>query len=203
MLTLLAVGSRRVERLVDTLNVVNHFGRPLQIAVVAGKDEKLYRELSEMDWHVPVKLYEYVQNVVPLMKAADFIVCKAGGLVITEALACARPLMLVEVIPGQETGNAEYVVVNGAGDLAREPVEVLETLSHWLMDDGALLHSRNENARRLGRPNAAYEVASAVWLAAEHAPAQRSPRGTGRLRLVDLLSRNHVPWEEDSSTQGD
>jgi 1,2-diacylglycerol 3-beta-galactosyltransferase len=103
-----------------------------------------------MDWHVPVKLYEYVQNVVPLMKAADFIVCKAGGLVITESLACARPLMLVEVIPGQETGNADYIVLNGAGDLAREPVEVLETLSHWLMDGGTLLRTRQENALRLG-----------------------------------------------------
>lgn len=201
MITALAVGSRRVDRLLDTLDVLNHFGRPLQLVVAAGKDEKLFRELEAVEWHVPVKLYQYSENVPMLMKASDFIVCKAGGLIVTEALACAKPLLLIDAIPGQETGNADYVVQNGAGDLAREPVEVLETISHWLMDSGALFRTRVENARRLGRPNAAYEVASMAWLAAQKMPAQGAvQRNTGRLRLVDFLTRNHVRWEEESST---
>lgn len=202
MLTLLAVGSRRVDRLIDTLNVLNHFGRPMQMVVVAGKDEKLYHQLKRADWHVPVKIYDYVHNVPTLMKAADFIVCKAGGLVITEALACGKPMMLIDMIQGQETGNADYVVQNEAGDLARDPVEVLETISHWLMNGGQLLHTRSENARQLGKPNAAYEVANAVWTAAAQSvpEPETSPRSTGRLRLVDLLSRNHVRWEEDPSS---
>jgi len=200
LITVLAIGSRRVDRLIDTLNILNHFGRPLQIAVVAGKDEKLYAELSSMEWHVPVHLYEYVQDVPVYMRAADFIICKAGGLVVTEALACARPLMLIDVIPGQETGNADYVVQNGAGDLARTTMEVLMTTSHWLMDDGRLLCQRSENARRLGRPNAAYEVADLVWTAAQRSTAPVS-RGTGRLRLVDLLTRNEIDLEDESSSR--
>jgi len=135
------------------------------------------------------------------MKASDFIICKAGGLVITEALACARPMLLIDAIPGQETGNADYVVQNGAGDLAREPVEVLETVSHWLMDGGLMLSQRAENASRLGKPNAAYEVANAVWLAAQHYSARAGLYpATGRLRLIDLLARNHVRWEDDPSS---
>ncbi|MBE0696126.1 MAG: glycosyltransferase [Anaerolineaceae bacterium] len=200
-ITVLAVGSRRVDRLVDTLNILNHFGKPLQLAIVAGKDEKLYRELQEIEWHVPVKIYDYVENVPVLMKAADFIVCKAGGLIITEALACGRPLILIDAIPGQETGNADYVVQNGAGDLVRSTMEVLETVSHWLMDDGRILNERAENARRLGRPNAAYEVANALWLAAQRSLANvPGARGTGRLRLVDLLTRNQINLDDDPSS---
>jgi 1,2-diacylglycerol 3-beta-galactosyltransferase len=198
--TVLAVGSRRVDRLVDTLGVLNHFGQELQLIVVAGKDEKLYNELNEIEWHVPVKIYNYIENVPLYMKAADFIVCKAGGLVVTEALACGKPLLLIDAIPGQETGNADYVVQNGAGDLAREPIEVLETVAHWMMDGKKLLRRRAENARKLGMPNAAYDVAREVWLAAERSLAQVQPRGTGRLRLIDLLSRNHVRWEDESSS---
>ena len=199
--TVLAVGSRRVDRLIDTLNVLNHFGIPMQLIVVAGKDEKLYQELKQIEWHVPVNIYNYVQNIPTLMKAADFIICKAGGLVITEALACARPMLLIDAIPGQETGNADYVVQNGAGDLAREPVEVLETVSHWMMDGGLLLSQRAENASRLGKPNAAYEVANAVWLAAQHYSARAGNYpATYRLRLIDLLARNHVRWEDDPSS---
>jgi 1,2-diacylglycerol 3-beta-galactosyltransferase len=196
--TVLAVGSRRVDRLLETLNVLNHFGRQFQLVVVAGKDEKLYRELKATKWHVPVKLYDYVHNVPTFMKAADFIICKAGGLVITEALACGKPLLLIDAIPGQEVGNAAYVLENGAGDLARMPMEVLETVSHWTMGGGVLLRERAENARRLGMPNAAYDVAESVWTSAQRSMAQES-RGTGRLRLIDLLSRNHIRWEDESS----
>ncbi len=198
--TVLAVGSRRVDRLVDTLRVLNHFGQKLQLIIIAGKDEDLFRELKHMEWHVPVKLYEYVHNVPLFMKAADFIVCKAGGLVVTESLACGKPLLLIDVIPGQETGNAEYVIQNGAGDLAREPIEVLETVAHWMGGDQELLKERAVNACNLGKPNAAYDVAREVWLAGQRSLAQAQPRGTGRLRLIDLLSRNHVRWEDESST---
>lgn len=198
LLTVLAIGSRRVDRLVDTLNVFNHFGLPMQLIVAAGKDAALYQELKEADWHVPVKLYEYVHNIPILMKAADIIVCKAGGLVVTEALACERPMLIIDAIPGQETGNADYVVQNGAGALVRDPMEVLETIAHWTMNGGQQLRECTENARHLGKPDAAYQVASAVWLAAQRSTAAES-RGTGRLRLIDLLSRNHVRWEEDTS----
>jgi 1,2-diacylglycerol 3-beta-galactosyltransferase len=198
-ITVLGIGSRRVDRLVDTLDVFNHFGRPLQLIVVAGKDEKLYHELQNTEWHEPVKIYEYVSNVPTMMKAADIIVCKAGGLVVTEALACGKPLMLIDVIPGQETGNADYVVQNGAGALVLSPMEVLQTISHWLMNDGRALKQCAENARQLGKPAAAYDVANSFWLASHRSPSGTGLRGTGRLRLVDLLTRNQISVEEDAS----
>jgi 1,2-diacylglycerol 3-beta-galactosyltransferase len=114
MITFLAVGSRRVDRLIDTLNVLNHFGVPLQLVVVAGKDHQLYEDLQLIDWHVPNHLYEFADNVPVMMRAADAVVCKAGGLIVTEALAAGKPLMLVDMISGQETGNADLVVRSGA-----------------------------------------------------------------------------------------
>lgn len=196
--TILAIGSRRVDRLLDALSVLNHFGRRLQLVVVAGKDENLYRDLQSIEWHMPVQLYEYVANIPAFMKASDFVICKAGGLVVTEALACGRPLLLIDAIPGQETGNADYVVHNGAGALARSTMEVLETTAHWMMNNAELLRRTAENARRLGKPNAAYEVANTLWLAAHRSPSgSHSPRATGRLRLVDLLTRNQINVEDD------
>jgi 1,2-diacylglycerol 3-beta-galactosyltransferase len=194
--TFLAVGSRRVDRLMEMLNVLNHFGVPLQLAVVAGKDEELFRELQENEWHVPVHLYEFIENMAPLMHAADAIVCKAGGLIVTEALATGTPLMLVDVLPGQETGNAEYVVKNGAGDLVDEPILVLEALYHLLQNDARLLEERAQNARRLGRPESAYTVATMAWQAAN---SQRITKqnwlAERRTRVIDLLERNKIKWQ--------
>lgn len=193
--TFLAVGSRRVERLMDTLNVLNHFGQPVQIAVAAGKDHDLYQSLNAMDWHVPVHIYEYASNIPTMMHAADAVICKAGGLIVTESLACGKPLMLVDVIPGQETGNAEYVVSNGAGELVQSPIEALEALSHWLGNGGQILRERARNAQRTGKPRAAYTTAELVWQAAEAGPVNRG-RIAGRPRLVGMLNENHVDLEK-------
>lgn len=163
--TVLAVGSKRVERLIDSLNVINHFGAPIQVAVVCGKDENLFRELTHFEWHIPAYIYEYSDQVATLMKASDLMLCKAGGLIVTESLAAGLPMMLTEIIPGQETGNAEYVTAYGAADMAESPIAILECLSHLMKDDQALLKKRSANAKFLGQPESAYSAADILWKA--------------------------------------
>jgi 1,2-diacylglycerol 3-beta-galactosyltransferase len=193
LLTFLAVGSQRVEGLPEILNVLNHFGKPIQLAVVAGKNEQLYHQIQEMDWHVPVHLYNYVTNMPTLMHAADALICKAGGLIVTEGLACGLPMLLTNVIPGQETGNAEFVVENGAGDLVKSPLHALELTAHWLMDDGKLLKERSRNAFLIGKPEAALTVARLLWKAAQVGPLdQKGKRIPGRPDLVSILNRYRV-----------
>jgi 1,2-diacylglycerol 3-beta-galactosyltransferase len=191
--TFLAVGGRRIDRLLDTLRVLDHFGAPVQLVAIAGKDQHLYDELQQIDWHNPVHIYQYVDQVPLMMRAADAVVGKAGGLVVTEALATGRPLMLVDMIPGQETGNANLVVSYGAGDLARSDIEVLETAAHWLSDGGRLLRERAANAAFLGRPQAAYDVADQVYMAARRGPTQHRHL-LSRRTLIDLFNRNQVRW---------
>ncbi len=166
----LVAGSKRMVRLPGLLHTLNHSGLPIQLAIVAGGDDELYRRLRYTEWHGAVHLYNYVDNMPTLLHAADAVLCKAGGLIVSEALACGRPLLLADVIAGQETGNAEYVLGEGAADLASDPVRVLELLCHWLANGGMLLRERAENARRLGRPRAAYTVAEEVWALAERGP---------------------------------
>jgi 1,2-diacylglycerol 3-beta-galactosyltransferase len=154
----------------EVLRVLNHSGLPLQLAVVAGGDDDLYRELKDTEWHLPVHLYNFVNNMPALMRAADCVLSKAGGLIVSESLACGLPMLLVDVLPGQEEGNADYVTQAGAGANAQQPVEALETLHHWLADGGQLLAQSSQNAWRLGRPRAAYEVADLAWAAAGRGP---------------------------------
>lgn len=195
MPTLLAVGSKRVERLAETLNVINHFGFPLQLAIVTGRDETLYSQLSQVEWHVPVHLYDFVQNIPEMMHASDAVVCKAGGLIVTESLAAGKPLMLIDVLPGQERGNAELVVNSGAGDLAETDLDVLQTLAHWLADDGKLLRMRASCANALGKPMAAYEAAEQTVQAARKGPSPHKHLWSRRT-LIDLFNRNQVSWRD-------
>jgi UDP-N-acetylglucosamine:LPS N-acetylglucosamine transferase len=165
-ITVLAVGSTRARNLPETFHVLNHSGLPLQFAIVCGGDNQLFEHFSRTEWHKPAYVYNLVDNMPLLMQAADCTVGKAGGLYVAEALACGLPILLVDLIQGQETGNAEFVVDGGAGELANNPVEALESLFHWLEKDRQLLTERARNARRLGHPRAAYEAADLVWDAA-------------------------------------
>lgn len=198
----LVVGSKRVKNLEDVLHVINHSGFPLQLAIVAGGDDDLYACLQETEWHGVAYLYNFVDNMPELMQAADLIVCKAGGLIVTESLACGLPLLLVDVTPGQEEGNANYVVKNGAGELAAEPLMVLETLAHWLTNDQQLLQQRAENARRVGRPRAAYTVADFIWSAAERGPLPIPETRKSLLpKLKDLLAQFGIRGDKTREDQ--
>jgi 1,2-diacylglycerol 3-beta-galactosyltransferase len=163
LITVLAVGSQRSNQISDTLNVLNHYGSPLQIIGVAGKDAKGYRDLKAIDWHQEAHIYDYVENIPTFMKASDIILCKAGGLITSEALACGLPLILIDVIQGQETGNADFVLDHHAGAVAQDPLQVLEILTHWLMNSQRGLKQAARNAYRAGKPQAAYKAAEVIW----------------------------------------
>ena len=163
LFTVLAIGSKRVENLYESLDILNHSGLPLQLVVVAGGDDDLYDRFRQVEWHREAHLYNFVTDMATLMRAADCVLGKAGGLTVTESLACGLPLILINVIPGQETGNADYVTQGNAGDLASDPLGVLKTMCHWLDKGGELYEVLSKNARRLGRPRAAYDIAELVW----------------------------------------
>jgi 1,2-diacylglycerol 3-beta-galactosyltransferase len=165
--TILAIGSRRTPRLAEMLRGLNHSGLPIQLVVSAGGDDDLYRELKRTEWHAPAHLYKFVDQMPAFMHASDLIICKAGGLITTESLACGLPLVLIDVIPGQEEGNARFVTDGGAGVIAQSPLDVLEWVCDALQDHGKLLEQYSTNARKLGKPRAAYDIAQMALTAAE------------------------------------
>jgi 1,2-diacylglycerol 3-beta-galactosyltransferase len=180
----IVVGGKRVKNLGGILRAINHSGLPLQLTVVAGGDDAQYREFQSIEWHQPVRVLNFVENMPQLMHASDFIICKAGGLIVTESLACGLPILLTDFIEGQETGNVRYVTEGGAGELARNPLDALETVSHWLADGGEMLARRSRNAKSLGYPRAAYDVAGLAWEA-----ALRGPQPRPMLHLPDRIGK--------------
>jgi 1,2-diacylglycerol 3-beta-galactosyltransferase len=200
--TILAVGSKRVGRLEAVLHVINHSGLPLQMILVAGGDNPLYRRLRRVDWHLPCQVYNLVSNMPTLMHAADSILCKAGGLIVSESLAVGLPMLLVDVLPGQEVGNAEYVIAGDAGVVIDDPLDALETLCHWFEHDAELLGEKAANARRLGRPRAAAEIADHIWtLASQSAVDSSAVARKGRQGLKRLLGSLTSQREHKESAQ--
>jgi 1,2-diacylglycerol 3-beta-galactosyltransferase len=138
-------------------------GLPLQVVVICGNNSETEAQLNtKSPWKNPVHVYSMVDNMPEMMRAADFLVCKAGGLIVTEALASGLPMILYEALPGQEVGNVRYVVDNGAGVWSPGPIGVLTAAYAWLAGDQSELRKCTMAAQRVGKPRAAHEVAEKV-----------------------------------------
>jgi 1,2-diacylglycerol 3-beta-galactosyltransferase len=161
--TLLSVGSRRVDNLIGNLKAINGNDLPIQAIAVAGGDDSLYQQLQCIKWQVPVRLYNYVHNIPQMLHAADIVITKAGGLIISESLACGLPMILVDIIPGQETGNAAFVCEQNAGEVVKTPKDMLITLHHWLSGGQKELKEISANACKLGKSDAAFTIADEIW----------------------------------------
>ena len=107
--------------------------------------------------------------------------------------------MLVDATPGQETGNADYVLKYQAGELVEDPIRALETLCHWVQRDHAMLNVLSENARALGRPRSAFQAAEIAWTAASRGRTVPTSRLLSWIpRIRELLSANNIPDSPES-----
>jgi processive 1,2-diacylglycerol beta-glucosyltransferase len=136
---------------------------PLEVVVVAGRNEELKARLEEIE--VPQrhrsKVLGFTTQMDELMAAADLVVSKPGGLTTSEALARGAAMAVVNPIPGQESRNSDYLLENGAAikinNLATLPLKLTQ-----LLRDPARLAALKSNAKRLGKPDAAFVIARAA-----------------------------------------
>jgi processive 1,2-diacylglycerol beta-glucosyltransferase len=131
-----------------------------QIAAVGGRDEALRRRMEAIAASTkrPVRVLPYTDRIYEWMHAADVAVGKPGGLTVAEVLVCGLPLVVVSPIPGQETRNSDYLLENGAAIKASH-LRLLGYRVSNLLGDPAALQRMQEAARRLGRPQAADDIA--------------------------------------------
>jgi len=144
----------------DLLRALATLPAPTQVVVIVGRNEKLQRQLERQAGTSDgrVRVVGYTDRVHEWMRAADIVVSKPGGLTVAEALACGRPLVIVNPIPGQETRNADYLLENGAA-IKVNHLRLLAPRVSALLDDRRHLERMQAAARALARPLAAADIA--------------------------------------------
>ena len=128
-----------------------------QLVVVCGRNDELRQRVERLPARVPLKALGFVEDGANLMRAADLLVTKAGGLTLAEAFCCAVPVVIHDVLPGQEAGNLEYVLQHGAVAYAPRPRALIQVVAELASD----ARKREELGRRgaqLARPHAAAQI---------------------------------------------
>jgi len=168
---LLVGGGEGMGPLFETARALARGGGSFALAIVAGRNESLRRRLTAATWDVPTKIYGFERRMPDMMRAATLLVTKAGPGTITEAMNAGLPMVLYSYVPGQEEGNAAYVVETGAGVWAPGPEATAAAVRRWLARPDEIARA-SRAAQTAARPQAAREVARLLAsLIEERAPA--------------------------------
>ena len=160
-IVLIVGGGDGMGPLAKTARAIDESGLDLGLVIVCGRNERLKANLESQNWENPTFIYGFTRDMPDFMRAADFIVTKAGPGTIAEALNAHLPIILYSKLPGQEDGNVTFVQEEGAGVWAPKPQKVVRTLTRWISRP-AEKQQVIENCRRVAKPNAARLIAHII-----------------------------------------
>jgi processive 1,2-diacylglycerol beta-glucosyltransferase len=150
-------------RLEEAARAVLGMEQTFQAVFVAGHERSLEARLRRLaeGRENRVKVFGFVNHIRELMAAADFLVTKAGGLTLAEALAADLPVICFGSLPGQETRNERFVAMTGVGLVAGSGAQLQRVIAAVLRDP-VLLRDIRERIGLYRRPRAAQDIVGLV-----------------------------------------
>ncbi len=112
--------------------------REWEVTCAVGRDEKLRRELASLATNRarPAEILGWTDQIPRLLMTHHVVVSKAGGATTQEAIAARCPMIVNQIVPGQEEGNYELLRRHGAGALAETPDAVIAVLRRAFSEGG-------------------------------------------------------------------
>jgi processive 1,2-diacylglycerol beta-glucosyltransferase len=153
------------------------------ITCAVGRNEAMRRalEAAAARRRNPASILGWTGEIPRLLLTHHAVISKAGGATTQEAIAARCPMIVSQVVPGQEEGNWELLRRRGIGAFAGDPDAVEGALRRAFADGGALWGRWRASLGELARPEAAHDIAGRLLEAA--AEGRRLPlclpAGTG------------------------
>jgi UDP-N-acetylglucosamine:LPS N-acetylglucosamine transferase len=134
----------------------------VRVVAVAGRNTEARTSLEQLASQYPgrVTAFGWTGRMATLMRAADIVVGKPGGLTVAECMACGRPLLATGCLRGQEGYNLRFLQDNDVGWLVEED-DLPGQLRRWLGQPDRLADAQSR-AWRLGIRNGAARVGRLV-----------------------------------------
>ncbi|MCX7841937.1 MAG: UDP-N-acetylglucosamine--LPS N-acetylglucosamine transferase [Clostridia bacterium] len=157
-------GSLGIGDIVDTFKALLCVQRDIQIVAVCGQNHRLKKELESMstDTVKSVKILGYTNNISDLMEISDLIITKPGGMTAAEALVKQLPMLIISPIPGQEEGNADFLVKSGAAQRL-DGTDNISSVIEKMFDNPLLLKGMRQSAAAMSKPSASKDIARLIY----------------------------------------
>lgn len=160
---LIVGGKMSYNKLANVITGLKKINDLIQFIIVAGRDELLQKKLKEskIGGDPLIKTFGFVNNLDEYMGASDMIFTKAGGLTVAECIAKGLPMIISDIIPGQEEDNVNFAVAHGFGIKAENAQEAVKVIAD-LFSDKQKISEMKENCRKISKTDAAGEIADFI-----------------------------------------
>lgn len=133
----------------------------VRLTVTVGRNQRLRRAIESI-LKSATRKFEIVgwsDQLPRLMLESHLLVTKAGGATVQEAIAARCPMIINQIVPGQEQGNARLVVGTRSGIVATTPEAIASAVEGAFANDARQWREWAINIGLLSRPGASLEIA--------------------------------------------
>jgi processive 1,2-diacylglycerol beta-glucosyltransferase len=136
----------------------------IDVTVTVGRDAALHARVEAVAAQAnrKVEILGWTDRMPELLMSHHLLISKAGGATVQEATAAKTPMIVSQVVPGQEEGNARLLVENGCGRVSESHAEIAASVEEAFADDARLWRKWNTNIAKISRPAAALDIARFV-----------------------------------------
>lgn len=160
VLYVINTGKKKAGKAIDRLLELED----VHLTITAGRDPELRAKLIERtrDQEHRVKVMGWTNQMPELLMSHHLIIGKAGGAIVQEAIAARCPMIINQVIPGQEEGNAELIEKFNVGAVVDKNKEVAEAVELAFEKRATLWNEWRKNLKKISRPDAAIKIAELI-----------------------------------------
>lgn len=147
---------KAVDRILEIPNV--------ELTVTVGRYSELKEKLARraMEYEGRLHVLGWTNQMPQLLQSSHVVIGKAGGASVQEAIAAKCPMIINQVIPGQEEGNANLILDWNIGTVADGKKEVASWIERLAEDEGELWTQWRTQMEKVSRPDAALKIAQLV-----------------------------------------
>lgn len=103
--------------------------------ILTGKNQKAYESLTKKTNFKQVRVLDFTERVPELMKIADIIVTKAGGVSLFEAINSELPIIAYNPVLGQEIENSKFILESGIGVVGQDITQLKQKINEFITNN--------------------------------------------------------------------
>ncbi|MEM9443903.1 MAG: PHP domain-containing protein [Verrucomicrobiota bacterium] len=142
--------------------------KKIEVTVCVGRDKKLRHEIVKLinsmgkDAEERANVIGWTDKMPELLMSHHLVISKAGGATVQESIAAECPMIVNQIVPGQEEGNYELLRRNDCGTLASKPSEVADIVAKAFADNAKIWRTWKRHLSVISRPDSQIKMAEFV-----------------------------------------
>lgn len=147
---------KAIDRILEVPNV--------ELTVTVGRYSELKEKLARraLEYEGRLHVLGWTNQMPQLLQSSHVVIGKAGGASVQEAIAAKCPMIINQVIPGQEEGNANLILDFNIGTVADGRKDVANWVERLAEDGGELWSQWRAQLEKVSHPDAALKIAQLI-----------------------------------------